>query len=231
VLPRLLPLLPHCCARYPASPRCRGGGRGAAHDPVPNAKHVWHDGPVDTGKPRLSRLLLLFAVGSSVGCRIPCRLTLSPMMLYIASLVSCQPRACCPRIARLPACLPACCLPLAACLPASSPHIASQHFTACPPICLPTCLQGFVQCTTRLTEATGLVMQTVSAQHAAYCELLIGARLVLQCGYKQPCLQAAVAVCCMRCVAQSRLCALHLQLPHSKLSSLCLLKCDQCSLA
>lgn len=34
--------------------------------------------------------------------------------------------------------------------------------------------QSFVQCTQRLTEATGLVMQTVSAQHAAYCELLIG---------------------------------------------------------
>ncbi|PRW58056.1 mTERF domain-containing mitochondrial isoform A [Chlorella sorokiniana] len=32
---------------------------------------------------------------------------------------------------------------------------------------------SFVQCTQRLTEATGLVMQTVSAQHAAYCELLI----------------------------------------------------------
>ena len=28
--------------------------------------------------------------------------------------------------------------------------------------------------TTRLTDATGLVMQTISAQHAAYCELLIG---------------------------------------------------------
>ena len=34
--------------------------------------------------------------------------------------------------------------------------------------------QSFVECTTRLSEATGLVMQTVSAQHAAYCELLIG---------------------------------------------------------
>lgn len=32
---------------------------------------------------------------------------------------------------------------------------------------------SFVAGTTRLTEATGLVMQTVSAQHAAYCELLI----------------------------------------------------------
>ncbi|EFN55618.1 hypothetical protein CHLNCDRAFT_52245 [Chlorella variabilis] len=31
----------------------------------------------------------------------------------------------------------------------------------------------FVRSTTRLTEATGLVMQTASAQHAAYCELLI----------------------------------------------------------
>lgn len=35
--------------------------------------------------------------------------------------------------------------------------------------------QRFVEATSRLTEATGLVMQTVSAQHAAYCELLIGA--------------------------------------------------------
>lgn len=35
-------------------------------------------------------------------------------------------------------------------------------------------LQNFVQGTARLTEATGMVMQTISAQHAAYCELLIG---------------------------------------------------------
>ncbi|KAL4419596.1 hypothetical protein ABPG77_004845 [Micractinium sp. CCAP 211/92] len=32
---------------------------------------------------------------------------------------------------------------------------------------------SFVVSTTKLTEATGLVMQTVSAQHAACCELLI----------------------------------------------------------
>lgn len=55
---------PFRCARYPASPRCRGGGRGATHDPVPNAKHVWHNRTVDTGKPRLSRLLQLFALGA-----------------------------------------------------------------------------------------------------------------------------------------------------------------------
>ncbi len=43
--------------------------------------------------------------------------------------------------------------------------------------------QSFVQCTQRLTEATGLVMQTVSAQHAAYCELLIGGK---GCGCRMP---------------------------------------------
>lgn len=49
-----------------------------------------------------------------------------------------------------------------------------QHLSSVPPPPLRPAPQSFVQCTQRLTEATGLVMQTVSAQHAAYCELLIG---------------------------------------------------------
>jgi hypothetical protein len=43
-----------------------------------------------------------------------------------------------------------------------------------------------VRSTTRLTEATGLVMQTVSAQHAAYCELLIAVFYALTFPVQRP---------------------------------------------
>ena len=80
-----------------------------------------------------------------------------------------------------PRCVARCRAALLCCGPHSFACMPNLPNTLCPRAAPRRPPQEFVRSTTRLTEATGLVMQTASAQHSAYCELLIGEAVVGCC--------------------------------------------------